>query len=88
MVAPGKLSVNAAKKDRERDTSTFAKGGKGGANRMLEEVPAEPAPRGRTGPTSAKAPGSLHARGGPRQKGFSVSLPAVGGHCAPIHKGR
>jgi hypothetical protein len=66
----------------------FASGGKGGAARMLDEVPAERAPRGRTGPSQVKAPGSKAARGGPKVLGFSVSLPAVGGHCAPIHKGR
>jgi len=72
------------KVDRQRDTSTFAKGGKGGANRMLPEVPAEPAPPGRTGPSQAKAPGSQRAKGGPKNQGFGLSLPAVGGHTAPI----
>jgi hypothetical protein len=74
--------------DRERDTSTFAKGGKGAPNKMLPSVPAELAPPGRTGPSKARAPGSQRARGGPKNTGFGLSLPAVGGHTAPIRKGR
>jgi hypothetical protein len=73
-----------SKREAERDTSTFAKGGKGGANRMLAEVPAEAAPRGRTGPAQAKAPGAKRAMGGrPVDQGWGVSLPAVGGATAP-----
>jgi hypothetical protein len=75
------------KVEKQRGRS-FAEGGKGASNEMLREVPAEPAPPGVTGPAKAKAPGSLRARGGRKIPGYSVSLPAQPGHCAPIHKGR
>jgi hypothetical protein len=88
MAPSRKLSVDASKQDRERDTSTYARGGKGAPNTMLPEVPAEAAPSGRTGPARAKAPGAISARGGPPIRGFSLSLPAVGGHCAPLRKDR
>ena len=39
--------------------------------------------------TAQKSKNDLrYAKGGSKIPGFSVSLPAVGGHCAPIHKGR
>ena len=66
----------------------YARGGKGASRKMLPEVPAERAPAGRTGPSQVKGPGSQRARGGSRTSGFSLALPAVGGHTAPIRKGR
>jgi hypothetical protein len=67
----------------------FASGGKGGAARMLDEVPAERAPRGRTGPSQVKAPGSKAARGGPKMsRSPSLAMPAVPGRAAPPKKGR
>jgi hypothetical protein len=73
-----------SKREIERGTDSFARGGKGGASKMLAEVPAEVAPRGRTGPTQAKAPGSKRAIGGrSRDEGWGVALPAVGGCCGP-----
>jgi hypothetical protein len=66
MRVTNKPHVDSSKRDRQRDTSAFAKGGKGAPNKMLREVPAEPAPRGRTGPAQAKAPGAKAARGGPK----------------------
>jgi hypothetical protein len=80
-------SVNVSKKDRER-TASYAVGGRDAPNKMLREIPAEPASAGRTGPSQAKAPRALRARGGGKTTGFSLALPAVGGHCAPIRKGR
>jgi hypothetical protein len=74
--------------DRERDTSTFAKGGKGALRKMLPGVPAEPAPPGRTGPSQARAPGSLRARGGPKNIGYGLALPAQPGMTAPAKLGR
>jgi hypothetical protein len=71
--------------DRERPTSTFAKGGRA---KMLKEVPAEPATPGRSGPSEAKAPGSLRARGGSKNQGFGLSLPAAPGRTAPIRLGK
>jgi hypothetical protein len=88
MVAPKKQTVDASKKDREHPTGTFAKGGKGTPNKMLEEAPAEAAPAGRTGPTRTKAPGAISARGGPKNIGYGLSLPAVGGHTAPVRLGK
>jgi hypothetical protein len=76
------------KVDRQRDTSIYARGGKGAPNRMLPEVPAEAAPPGRTGPSQVKAPGAKAARGGPKNQGFGLALPAVGGHTAPLRLGR
>jgi hypothetical protein len=35
-----------------------------------------------------RAPGAKAARGGGKTTGYSLALPAVGGHCAPIRKGR
>jgi hypothetical protein len=84
---PRKMTVDASKRDRERG-ATFSKGGKGGAHEMLDEVPAEAAPRGRTGPSQSKPPRAISASGGPPIRGISLSMPAVGGHCAPIRKGR
>jgi hypothetical protein len=74
-----------SKREIERPTTKFANGGD---TRMLPEVPAEPAPAGRTGPSRAKAPGAISASGGPPLRGYSLSLPAVGGHTAPIRMGR
>jgi hypothetical protein len=79
--------MDASKRDRERDAA-YARGGKGAPNKMLAEVPAEAAPRGRTGPSQAKAPGSLRARGGPKNVGYGLALPAQPGHTAPVRLGR
>jgi hypothetical protein len=67
---------------------TFAEGGTGRANRMLPEVPAEPAPRGRTGPSQARAPGARAAKGGPKNVGYGLALPAVGGATTPVRFGK
>jgi hypothetical protein len=64
-VRPNKLHVDATKRTKERPAA-LAKGGKGAPNRMLREVPAEPAPASRTGPAQAKAPGAKSAKGGSR----------------------
>jgi hypothetical protein len=37
-----------------------------------------------TGPAQAKAPGSLRARGGPKNQGFGLALPAQPGRTAPV----
>jgi hypothetical protein len=80
MVAPRKSSVDASKHDRQR-SAVFGKGGKG---HMLAEVPAEVAPRGRTGPSLVKAPGRQFAKAGPPVHIGGLAYPAVGGHTAPI----
>jgi hypothetical protein len=79
---PRKMTVDASKRDRERPAA-FSKGGKGAPNKMLEEVPAEAAPAGRTGPTQKQAPGSLRARGGPQVRVGGLSVPAKGGRTGP-----
>jgi hypothetical protein len=67
----------------------FATGGKGAPNKMLKEVPAERAPRGRTGPSLAQAPGSKAARGGPKMsRSPSLAMPAAPARTAPPRKGR
>jgi hypothetical protein len=88
MRVTNKPHVDASKRERQRDTSTFARGGKGAPNKMLREVPAEPAPPGTTGPTRAKAPGKPFAKGGPTNIGYGLSLPAQPGRTAPIRLGR
>jgi hypothetical protein len=88
MRVTGKPHVDSSKRDRVRDTSTFAKGGKGPLNRMLDEVPAETAPAGETGPPRVKAPGKPFAKGGRKFTGYGLALPAVAGHTAPLRRGR
>jgi hypothetical protein len=58
-----KLHVDETKRDRQRPAA-LAKGGKGAPNKMLREVPAEPAPAGRSGPAQTRAPGAKSARDG------------------------
>jgi hypothetical protein len=85
MVAPKNLHVDATKKDRVRP----ARFSKGGSTKTLREVPAEPALRGRTGPSLANPPGASRASGGPPVRVGGLALPAVGGHTGPIvGKGR
>jgi hypothetical protein len=75
-----------------RDTSAFARGG---STRMLGKgdrtttATEDAAGRQTPGQTTTKSQDNpKFARGGKRIPGFSVSLPAQPGHCAPIHKGR
>jgi hypothetical protein len=88
MRATSKPHTDSSKRDRVRDTSTFAGGGKGPANHLLPEVPAEAAPAGRTGPSVRKAPGARAARGGPKNTGYGLALPAQPGCTAPAKLGR
>jgi hypothetical protein len=80
MAAPKKPSVQRP--------ATYARGGKGAPNQMLPEAAAGPAKSGITGKAPTKAPGSLRARGGPPIRGYSLSMPAVGGHTAPVKLGK
>jgi hypothetical protein len=73
---------------RPRVNAFGAKGGSGKFTRMLPEVPAEPAEPGRTGPAQAKAPGKPFAKGGPKNIGYGLALPAVGGATAPVRLGK
>jgi hypothetical protein len=79
-----KLHVDETKRDRERPVA-LAKGGKGAPNKMLREVPAEPASPGRTGPAQAKAPGAKVAKGGSRTPVNigGVARPAKAGATGP-----
>jgi hypothetical protein len=78
MIAP------TPKKELKRGT-TFARGG---STKMFKPQAAGPDRPGNTGKDQTAAPGAKRASGGPRTSGYSLSLPAVGGHCAPIRKGR
>jgi hypothetical protein len=80
MRAAHKPHVDSSKHQSER-AAKFGKGGAGAPNKMLCEVPAEPAPAGRTGPAQAKAPGAKAARGGARTPANigRVSRPAKAG---------
>jgi hypothetical protein len=84
MRVSNKPHVDASKRDRERG-KTFARGGD---DHMLGSVPAEAAPAGRTGPSQVKAPGARAAKGGPKNQGFGLSLPAAPGRTGPLRLGR
>jgi hypothetical protein len=85
---PKKSSVRASKQDRERGAA-YARGGKGGANEMLPEQAANPQKPAVTGhDVKGAAPGAKYARGGPKNVGYGLSLPAVGGHTAPVRLGK
>jgi hypothetical protein len=79
-----KLHVDQTKRDKERG-ATYARGGKGATNKMLSEVPAEPAPAGRTGPAQTRAPGAKSAKGGGRTSANigGVARPAKPGATGP-----
>jgi hypothetical protein len=79
-----RLHVDQTKRDKERP-AVLARGGKDAPNKMLPEVPAEPARAGRTGPAQAKAPGARAARGGGRTPANvgGVARPARGGSTGP-----
>jgi hypothetical protein len=79
-----KPSVNQSKRDRQHDAA-FAKAGN---TKMHKPQAAGLAKSGQTGKAQTPAPGAKRASGGPRTTGYSLALPAVGGHTAPIHKGR
>jgi hypothetical protein len=80
------------KRQIERDTSAFASGGQAkmlGKGDRTVTATQDAAGRQTPGQTTTKSKDNPRfTRGGPKIKGFSISLPAVGGHCAPIHKGR
>jgi hypothetical protein len=83
MVAP-KKSVNATKKDRVRG-AVYAEGGD---DKMFKPQSSGTQQSGITGKNQTKAPGALRARGGPKNVGYGLSLPAVGGHTAPVKLGK
>jgi hypothetical protein len=81
-------SVNVSKRDREHGAA-FAKGGKGAPNKMLPEQAANPQKPAVTGhAVKGAAPGARSAKGGPKNVGYGLSLPAVGGHTAPVRLGK
>jgi hypothetical protein len=84
MVVP-KKSVNASKKDRVRG-AVYAEGGD---DKMFKEQAANPQKPAVTGhAVKGTAPGARAAKGGPRNTGYGLSLPAVGGHTAPVRLGK
>jgi hypothetical protein len=76
------------KRETERATSAFARGGKGAPNKMLPEAAAGPAEAGITGKAPTKPPAGRFAKGGPRNVGYGLALPAQPGCTAPARLGK
>jgi hypothetical protein len=92
MVAPKKLHVDATKQDHVRDTSAFARGGKthmlGKRDRTITAMP-DAAGAQTPGQTANKSKDNpKFARGGSKNQGYGLALPAVGGATAPTRLGR
>jgi hypothetical protein len=60
----------------------------GGDDKMFKPQSAGPQKPGITGKNQTKAPGAKAARGGPKNTGFGLSLPAAAGKTAPARLGR
>jgi hypothetical protein len=80
------------KRERERDTNSFARGGQ---TRMLGKgtrtTTATPDAAGEQTPgqtTTKSRDNPRFARGGPKNTGYGLALPAVGGATAPTRLGR
>jgi hypothetical protein len=79
-----------SKRERERDTDSFARGGKthmlGKGTRTATTTPDA---AGEQTPGANKSKDNRRsAKGGPPVHVGGLALPAQPGHCAPIHKGR
>jgi hypothetical protein len=72
------------KKSTQRDVE-FAEGG---STRMFKPQAAGPDRPGNTGKDQSPAPGARAAKGGPKNQGYGLALPAVGGHTAPVRLGK
>jgi hypothetical protein len=74
------------KKDRAPRGATYARGGK---DRMFPEQAANPQKPARTGhDVAGAAPGASRARGGAKNHGYGLALPAQPGCTAPTHIGK
>jgi hypothetical protein len=66
----------------------FAEGGRGQTNKMFKPQAAGPVKPAITGKIQTPAPGARAAKGGPKNQGYGLALPAVGGHTAPVRLGK
>lgn len=77
--------MTASKKSSMQRPAALAKGGSG---HTFKQQAAGPMLSGRTGKPQSASPGAKSSRGGPPQRGVSLSVPAKAGHTAPPKKGR
>jgi hypothetical protein len=75
-------------KPKKRSAQRLVDFAEGGSLKMFKPQAAGPTKSGRTGKIQTPAPGAKRASGGSKTTGYSLALPAVGGHTAPLRKGR
>jgi hypothetical protein len=75
-------------KPKKKSTQRAVDFAEGGSRKMFSKQAAGPDKPGNTGKDQSPAPGARAAKGGPKNRGYGLALPAVGGHTAPMHKGR